>query len=102
MNDSGFLIARIFINKDNHFFVEGEEQLGFLYKDFVNQQIEKSYIEQIVNVLMIYALEFDLQTPNFKDVREVSVYQVLDMSNNQKLKTAKRLGYKFSFETNNE
>ena len=102
MNDSGFLIGRIFINKDNHFFVEGEEQLGFLYKDFVNQQIEKSYIEQIVNVLMIYALEFDLQTPNFKDVREVSVYQVLDMSNNQKLKTAKRLGYKFSFETNNE
>lgn len=102
MNDSGFLIARIFINKDNHFFVEGEEQLGFLYKDFVNQQIEKSYIDQIVNVLMIYALEFDLQTPNFKDVREVSVYQVLDMSNNQKLKTAKRLGYKFSFETNNE
>ena len=102
MNDSGFLIGRIFINKDNHFFVEGEEQLGFLYKDFVNQQIEKSYIDQIVNVLMIYALEFDLQTPNFKDVREVSVYQVLDMSNNQKLKTAKRLGYKFSFETNNE
>jgi len=102
MNDSGFLIGRIFINKDNHFFVEGEEQLGFLYKDFVNQQIEKSYIDQIVNVLMIYALEFDLQTPNFNDVREVSVYQVLDMSNNQKLKTAKRLGYKFSFETNNE
>lgn len=102
MNDSGFLIGRIFINKDNHFFVEGEEQLGFLYKDFVNQQIEKSYIDKIINVLMIYALEFDLQTPNFKDVREVSVYQVLDMSNNQKLKTAKRLGYKFSFETNNE
>ena len=51
---------------------------------------------------MIYALNFDLQTPNFNDVREVSVYQIIDMNNNQKIKTAKRLGYKFSFERNSE
>ena len=51
---------------------------------------------------MMYSLNFDLQTPNFNDVREVFIHQILDMSNNQKIRTAKRMGYKFSFETNNE
>ena len=102
MNDAGYLIARVFINKDKHFFVEGDKQLGFLFNDFVNQQINTDQIDKIINETMVYALNFDLQTPNFNDVNVVSVHQILDMNNNQKLKTAKRMGYKFSFETNND
>jgi len=102
VNDSGYLIARIFINKDQHFFVEGDKQLGFLFSDFVNQNLDSKQINKIIDVLMLYALNFDLQTPNFNNVREVFVHQILDMNNNQKIKTAKRMGYKFSFETNNE
>ena len=102
MNDAGYLIARVFINKDKHFFVEGDKQLGFLFNDFINQQINTVQIDKIINEAMVYALNFDLQTPNFNDVKVVSVHQILDMNNNQKLKTAKRMGYKFSFETNND
>jgi len=102
MNDAGYLIARVFINKDKHFFVEGDKQLGFLFNDFTNQQINTDQIDKIINETMVYALNFDLQAPNFNDVKVVSVHQILDMNNNQKLKTAKRMGYKFSFETNND
>ncbi len=102
LNDAGYLIARVFINKEKHFFVEGDKQLGFLFNDFVNQQINTDEIEKIINESMIYALNFDLQTPNFNEVKMVSIHQILDMNNNQKLKTAKRMGYKFSFETNND
>jgi len=102
MNDAGYLIARVFINKDKHFFVEGDKQLGFLFNDFINQQINTDQIDKIINETMVYALNFDLQAPNFNDVKVVSVHQILDMNNNQKLKTAKRMGYKFSFETNND
>lgn len=102
VNDSGFLIARIFINKDSHFFVEGDRELGFLFNDFINEEIDEDKINSIVDMLMIYALNFDLQTPNFNDIREVYVHQILDMSSIQKIKTSKRMGYKFSFETNNE
>ena len=102
MNDAGYLIARVFINKDKHFFLEGEKQLGFLFNDFVNQQINTKEIEKIIVETMVYALNFDLQTPNFNEVKVVSVHQILDINNNQKLKTAKRMGYKFSFETNND
>ena len=96
LNDAGFLIARIFINKDNHFFVEGDKQLGFLFNDFVNQQIDEVQICKIIDSAMIYALNFDLQTPNFNDVKVVSLHQILDINNNHKIKTSKRLGFKFS------
>ena len=102
MNYAGYLIARVFINKDSHFFIDGDKQLGLLFNDFVNQQINTDQIDKIINETMVYALNFDLQTPNFNDVNTVSVHQILDMNNNQKLKTAKRMGYKFSFETNND
>ncbi len=102
LNDAGFLIARIFINKDNHFFVEGDKQLGFLFNDFVNQQIDEVQICKIIDTAMIYALNFDLQTPNFNDVKVVSLHQILDINNNHKIKTSKRLGFKLSSETNND
>ena len=102
LNDAGFLIARIFINKDNHFFVEGDKQLGFLFNDFVNQKIDEVQICKIIDSAMIYALNFDLQTPNFNDVKVVSLHQILDINNNHKIKTSKRLGFKFSSETNND
>ncbi len=102
LNDAGFLIARIFINKDNHFFVEGDKHLGFLFNDFVNQQIDEVQICKIIDTAMIYALNFDLQTPNFNDVKVVSLHQILDINNNHKIKTSKRLGFKFYSETNND
>tara|TARA_B110000003_G_C16525351_1_gene486748 strand:+ start:381 stop:1055 length:675 start_codon:yes stop_codon:yes gene_type:complete len=102
LNDAGYLIARVFINKEKHFFVEGDKQLGFLFKDFVNQQINTVHIKEIINEAMLYAMNFDLQALNFAEVKAISVHQILDMNSNQKLKTAKRMGYKFSSETNDE
>ena len=45
LNDAGFLIARIFINMDSHFFVEGDKELGFLFNDFTIQKIDKVQID---------------------------------------------------------
>jgi hypothetical protein len=102
LNDAGFLIARIFINKDNHFFVEGENELGFLFNDFINQQINKDNIDDIINSAIQYSLNFDLQTPEYNKVKMVSVHEILEINSNHKLKTSKRLGFKFSNNTNNE
>lgn len=102
LNDVGFLIARIFINKDKNFFIEGEKQLGFLFSDFTNQNINKEHITNIINNAMDYSLNFDLQTPNFNDVKVVSVNQVLNLNNNHKIRTSKRLGFKLLNETNNQ
>jgi len=98
MNDEGYLIGRVFINKESHFFVEGDKQLGFLFNDFINQEINDEQIEKIIDTAILYALDFDLQTPNINDINVVSVHQIIEMNAEQKIKTAKRMGYKFSFE----
>ena len=98
MNDVGHLIARIFINKDKHYFVEGEKQLGFLFNDLINQSINSDTLNRIIDSSILFTLNFDLKTPKFNDVSLVNVHQILEMNSIQKLKTSKSLGFKFSHE----
>lgn len=95
VNDVGYMIARIFINNELHYFVEGKRQLGFLYNDFPNNKIDKEALKNIVNSAVLYALAFDLFTPPFEEMQEISVSQILEVSENLRIKTGKRLGFRF-------
>ena len=99
-NDSGFLIARIFINHEGHFFVEGEEQLGFLYKDFDNLVINKDFLGLIIEQSMIFSLNFDAWAPKYHEVRELTVGQKLQQTSTLSIKTSKRVGFEMSTENN--
>ncbi|TVR79035.1 MAG: hypothetical protein EA412_07350 [Chitinophagaceae bacterium] len=98
LQDVGYMVGRIFINKDKHFFVEGERQLGFLYNDFDNAKINKVYIRAIIETAILYCIDFDLLAQPFKEVREKSVLQKLSESGAQSSKTGKRVGFKFESE----
>jgi len=93
--DLGYLIARIFINKDMHYFVEGKRQLGFLYNDFVNSKINKEELKKIVESAILYCLDFELLVPNYDDNSVVSVEQMKDKISKSKVQTGKRLGFQF-------
>ncbi|MFD1552808.1 hypothetical protein DNU06_08415 [Putridiphycobacter roseus] len=94
-NDAGYLIARLFINKENHFIIEGKGHLEFAYRDFLNQVINKEVMLDVILKVAAYAIEFDLLTPPYQAVSSVSVQQMQTLSNDSKLKTGKRLGFKF-------
>jgi hypothetical protein len=94
-SDVGYMIARMFTNKEQHYFVEGKRQLGFLYNDFPNKVIDKQALKNIIESAIIYALDFDLFTPPFDEMQEVSVSQILEASENMRIKTGKRLGFRF-------
>lgn len=94
-NDIGYLVARIFVNKDMHYFVEGKRQLGFLYNDFANSVIDKKEIRKVIESAILYSLSFDLLTPPYQAVQEMSVGEMLQMSSDNKIRTGKRLGFKF-------
>lgn len=100
--DTGYLIGRTFINKENHFFVEGRRKLNFIHNDFINAQIDKQAIRDIIEHAILYSMGFDLYTPPYKEVQEISVGQLLHVSSTMQMKTAKRMGYKFSFEDEKE
>jgi len=98
VNDSGYLIGRLFVNAENHFIGEGKRTLGFLYTDFVNQTLEKDKMKEIIENLIIHILEFDLFAPPYESVSEVTVHQIKTTGDSIQLKTGKRMGFQFTSE----
>ena len=99
LNDLGYLIARVFVNRENHFFVEGKRQLGFLYNDFSNNIISRESVEKIVDSAILYSLDFDLLTPPYSNMQQLSVMEMQQWSTSLQTKTGKRLGFKFQSDT---
>jgi hypothetical protein len=93
--DSGYLVARVFVNFENHFYVEGKRQIGVLYNDFINKTLDQQAIKGILDAAILYSIDFDLLTPPYEEVKEISVGQVLLNSATMSMKTAKRLGFRF-------
>jgi len=94
-HDHGYLIARTFINSESHFIIEGKGQLSFLYRDFLNQVINKEIILDIIMRVIVHAINFDLLALPYERVNVVSVQEMQALSTDSKLKTGKRLGFKF-------
>ena len=94
-NDIGYLIGRLFINKEKHFFVEGKRQLGYLYNDFGHAVLDEDHLKSIVQSAIMYSLDFDLYTPPYDQVKMVSVEEVTSSTTYERLTTGKRLGFRF-------
>ena len=95
INDVGYIIGRVFVNKENHFFLEGKRQLGFLYNDFVHAVVDANAIKAVLESTVLHCLNFDLFTPPFDAIKEVSVSDMQTASENMQIKTGKRLGFRF-------
>jgi hypothetical protein len=94
--DEGYLIGRIFINRENQYFVEGKRQITLRHNNFGTATIDKEALLNIVEIAVQYSLEFDLLVPPYDTVKLVSVDQLNTKIENSKLQTGKRLGYKFN------
>jgi len=95
VNDLGYLIGRVFINKELHYFIEGKREIGFLYQNFATSVVDGNSIRAIIESSIGYTLNFDLLTPPFDAVKEVTVFDMQTTSDYMKLRTGKRLGFKF-------
>jgi len=96
--DLGYLIARVFINRDRHFFADGEKPFNFLFNDLDKMEINEGHIRSIIESAVLYALDFDLFVPPFKEVHLLSVNDKMQMSGSAALRTAKRLGFQINHE----
>lgn len=92
--DVGYLLARLFINTEGHFYVDGQRQLDFLYKDLTNNEINSDVIVKIIEQTMLYALDFDLYVPPVDAMSEITLDQKNYFNNPGGLATGKRLGFK--------
>lgn len=93
--DLGYLIGRIFVNKNNHFIVEGKRQLGILYNNIGENIIDKKSLSKILQSAILYALDFDLLVPPYEQSAIISVEQLKTKNDYVNVKIGKRLGFKF-------
>jgi len=96
MNDIGYLVARIFVNKENHFFVEGKNQTDEIVKDYAIDTISPGILRQIVETAIQFSIEFDLLVPHYEQIKLATVEQMKQKISHSKIQTGKRLGFNFS------
>ncbi len=94
-NDIGYCIGRIFINRENHYFTEGKREIGLLYNNFTGNTLDQTAIRNILNSAILYTLNFDLLTPPFDTIKEVSVAEMQTTLDSMSITTGKRLGFRF-------
>lgn len=96
LNDIGYLIGRMFVNRELHFYVEGKRQLGFLYNDFSNMILNEVYLRAIAESAILYTIDFDLLVPPYNEVQVMTVQQKLADHIQATQTTAKRMGFQFT------
>jgi hypothetical protein len=99
VQDVGYLIGRIFINREDHFMVQGKRQLGYLYNDFINSILDREAMTRIVDSSILYTLDFDLLTPPYENMQVVTVEEIQSMNHSHTMATGKRLGFQFNVES---
>ena len=96
--DEGYLIGRIFINRERRYFAEGKQQNSMRAMDFGKSEIGQEALVAILESAIGFALNFDLLMPPYEDNKRVTVDQFNTKMDNSKFVTGKRLGYDFEVE----
>jgi hypothetical protein len=96
VEDLGYLIARIFVNRENHFFVEGKRQSSELVKDFAKDELSREYLKEILETAIQYSIDFDLLVPPYDQIKIATVEQMQAQIYHSRIQTGKRLGFKFN------
>ena len=94
-NDPGYLLARIMINHENRFFIEGERELE-AFNPISQLPVTDEELQQVVRIVLKMAIENDLVAPAFTEVKAITLNQKRD--HNLELGGAQKIGFKMSYE----
>ena len=97
--DLGYMIGRVFVNNEKHYFIEGKRELGMLYNNFNTSLITSESVQGIVESAIEYTTNFDLLTPPYDEVKLVSVGEMRSDLDKKSMATGKRLGFRFQADT---
>lgn len=96
--DAGYLIARLFLNSENHFFVEGKKELSLIFNNFMHDEFTATRMEDFVTSVIRHSINFDLFVPQYQSIAKISLGDANKLKDNISLKTGKRLGFQFGLD----
>jgi hypothetical protein len=99
MNDPGYLLARLMINHENRFFIEGEKELSS-YNRISEKEITEDDLSSLVKIVLKMAIENDLVAPAFTHMKSITLNQKKDHT--LELGGAQKIGFRMSYENKTE
>ena len=95
LNDPGYLVGRLLVNIDNHYYLEGVQQLELPNNDMADNLISPETMRLYVESAMIAAVNNDLIAPLLPEIQKISVKQKME---NQQVSRGSKVGFSFSNE----
>ena len=96
LNDPGYLLTRLLINYENHFIVEGDRQVGFMFESVSSKPLEKVDLDILIKLIIAQAAENDLIVPPFSKIRSITVREKLEKT--QSLGAGNKIGFQMSYQ----
>lgn len=93
--DLGYLVARIFVNAESAFFVEGKRQRAVGVDHFGEKKLDADGWRRFAETALKYAAESDALVPPYEMVIQADMANLKQYILQSKTKTAKRLGFGF-------
>lgn len=94
-NDPGYLLARLMVNHENRFFIEGERELES-FNRISEQPVSEDDLRLFVKIVLKMAIENDLVAPPFTEVKSITLNQKRNHS--FELGGAQKIGFRMSYE----
>jgi hypothetical protein len=98
INDPGYLVARLLLNHEAKYLVEGDGQLAALAGHVSPDPITEQELNILVKIALTIAIENDLMAPPFPDVRFITLHQKLEKT--QELGAGQKIGFRMSYQNN--
>lgn len=92
-SDFGYLIERIFINVDKHFYIEGMRKLNFAYPDIARNKITKKLLKEFIEDAILISIETDLVMSSFEENFKLTIEE---KENNRVTRLGSKLGFQFN------
>jgi len=97
-HDPGYLLARLMVNHENRFFIEGEKELE-VYNKISENMLTEHDLKQMVKIVLKMAIENDLVAPPFTEVKSITLHQkrdhIMELG-------GQKIGFRMSYEPKTE
>lgn len=91
LDDPGYLIGRILLNRENKFFLEGDRKIVYSFPELRDNPVTKEKMRSLVEQMVISALDNDLLAPAFQDIMLITYHQKLEHTSS--MGNIKKIGF---------
>jgi hypothetical protein len=95
VNDPGYLLARLLINHEGRYIVEGEGKMGVVFSQISSAPVTEAELNILVKLALTLAIENDLMAPPYPQVKFITLFQKMEKT--QELGAGDKIGFRMSY-----